>query len=79
MTTEREREGSLEAAQRLNEIPNPGSNEAIEMGCRCPVMDNRRGLGIPGPDGQRLFWFAESCRLHFGAARNLREASNDNP
>lgn len=29
-------------------IPNPGSNEAIDLGCTCPVLDNCRGKGVRG-------------------------------
>lgn len=48
--------------------PNPGSKEAIDAGCDCPVMDNNHGKGIPvpGPDGkiQTAFWMTASCPLH---------------
>lgn len=48
--------------------PNPGSDEAIEQGCKCPVMDNRRGRGIPitTPEGelQIAFWMSADCPLH---------------
>lgn len=48
--------------------PNPGSNEAIDQGCTCPVMDNARGKGIPVPNGDgtysTAFWMSGSCPIH---------------
>lgn len=48
--------------------PNPGSEEAIKDGCKCPVMDNFRGRGIPmtAKDGtiQTAFWMSGDCPLH---------------
>jgi len=44
--------------------PNPGSDEALKRGCRCPVMDNCHGRGYyagrPGID----FVVVEDCPLH---------------
>ena len=46
-------------------IPNPGSSEAISHGCRCAVMDNRYGAGIPYPGSDKpSFWISEDCPLH---------------
>jgi len=43
--------------------PNPGSRTASEMGCTCPTIDNRHGLGAyNGKPGQ--FWINERCPLH---------------
>ena len=39
-------------------LPNPGSDEAIDQGCACPVLDNGHGRG-PGP-----FWINVYCPLH---------------
>ena len=44
----------------MNDIPNPGSDEAIEQGCTCPVMDNNHGEGM----GEGRFWIASDCKLH---------------
>ena len=49
-----------------NEIPNPGSEEAIERGCTCPVMDNHYGRGVFF-DGAYHLWYNADCPLH-GAA-----------
>jgi hypothetical protein len=49
----------------------PGSQEARQLGCTCPVVDNHYGQGIPGvkitmPGGttERLYWISASCPLH---------------
>ena len=43
-------------------VPNPGSNEAIEQGCLCPVLDNAHGRGYMGqPD---VFVMVAGCPLH---------------
>ena len=43
--------------------PNPGSQEAVESGCTCPIMDNHHGEGIPY-HGKREWWIASDCPLH---------------
>lgn len=40
--------------------PNPGSDEARQRGCTCPVLDNGRGQGRG--DGQ--WWVRMDCPLH---------------
>lgn len=44
-------------------VPNPGSDEAIEAGCICAVMDNHHGRGFP-MDGKTSFWITQCCPLH---------------
>lgn len=45
--------------------PNPGSIEAIEQGCTCPVFDNSHELGCYlDRDGKPLFWINGDCPLH---------------
>lgn len=47
-------------------IPAPGSKEAIEMGCTCPVEENHHGKGYcRSPEGEILFWYNDYCPLHF--------------
>ena len=42
--------------------PNPGSDEAVALGCRCAIYDNNRGKFPPWPpDG---WWITASCPLH---------------
>lgn len=47
---------------------NPGSDSAVEMGCKCPVLDNGRGAGYLGgvrdEDGELLFVINGNCPLH---------------
>jgi hypothetical protein len=45
--------------------PNPGSPEAVALGCRCPEIDNAHGRGMPYPHGPR-FWIQADCNLHNG-------------
>jgi len=42
--------------------PNPGSDEAVKLGCTCPVLDNAHGGGALGKPDQ--FWVTEGCPLH---------------
>lgn len=42
--------------------PNPGSDEAIEKGCTCPVLDNNHGKGVAFA-GER-FWQDFDCPVH---------------
>jgi hypothetical protein len=42
----------------------PGTQEAIDAGCTCPVIDNHYGKGIPEPDGTVHYWYSSSCPTH---------------
>ena len=42
---------------------NPGSKEAVEAGCSCPIFDNGQGEGLPW-NGGRVWWINEDCPLH---------------
>lgn len=51
--------------------PNPGSKNAVALGCTCPVMDNHHGRGVPWPrdDGKDptehpSFYVTEGCPVH---------------
>lgn len=45
-----------------SDTPNPGSDEAIEQGCSCPVLDNGHGRGYLGnPD---VFCYVLDCEVH---------------
>lgn len=49
----------------MSDLPNPGSPEAQEQGCTCPVMDNRYGAGFPhGITDEPCFWVSENCPIH---------------
>jgi len=41
-------------------VPNPGSDEAVALGCSCPILDNNHGRGF----GDGLYWINGDCRLH---------------
>lgn len=43
------------------DVPNPGSAEARDGGCTCPVMDNARGRGWMCSG---WFWINEDCPMH---------------
>lgn len=45
----------------MTDTPNPGSDEAIERGCHCPIPNNAKGRG-KGEDA--VFWVTPSCPLH---------------
>ena len=49
----------------MSNKPNPGSWEAIKMGCKCPVLDNEHGEGAYiDENGVPQFWIAEDCPIH---------------
>lgn len=41
--------------------PNPGSNQALDQGCTCPVLDNGHGKGVQ-TDKARLDWLADTSQ-----------------
>jgi hypothetical protein len=49
-----------------NKVPNPGSPEAVEQGCLCPVMDNHNGVGRPLGGAENAFWINYACPIHGG-------------
>jgi hypothetical protein len=48
------------------EKPAPGSEMAVNLGCLCPIMDNRRGRGLyfDKETQKPVFVISESCPLH---------------
>ncbi len=49
--------------KKIEYLPNPGSDVALDRGCLCPVLDNGHGHGAQGlRNGQ--FWINEDCPLH---------------
>lgn len=56
--------------------PNPGSQEAIDQGCECPVMDNLNGRGFPvtTDEGelQIAYWINGNCPIH-GAKKKAED------
>jgi len=50
----------------MPDLPNPGSDAALDLGCTCPVLDNAHGRGV-GKDpktGETLFWYTADCKVH---------------
>jgi hypothetical protein len=41
-------------------VPNPGSDEAVKLGCKCPIVENNLGKGM----GNGLFWIEKTCPIH---------------
>lgn len=51
----------------MKKVPNPGSKEAIEQGCKCPVLDNCHGKGFPyGGSDEPCFYISGNCPVHAG-------------
>jgi hypothetical protein len=48
---------------------NPGSPEAVQSGCTCPVLDNGRGRGAYQVGGVWVHWINGDCPLHGKAKR----------
>ena len=48
----------------MEEVPKPGSDEALTLGCTCAVMDNNYGKGNVGRLQDIWWWITESCPLH---------------
>jgi hypothetical protein len=42
--------------------PNPGSEEALNLGCICAVLDNNHGRFAPWPPNG--WWITEDCPVH---------------
>jgi hypothetical protein len=58
----------------MSKPPNPGSEEAIRLLCKCAVIDNHYGEGFSvSEDGERLFWITASCPIHGRAQREDEE------
>ncbi len=54
-------------------IPNPGSKEAIDLGCICPRMDNSSGSGAFIMDGELQFWYTLGCPIHTADIEEIEE------
>jgi len=46
----------------LTEMPNPGSDDAVDLGCTCPILDNGHGKGSAWGEG--VFWYSVDCPVH---------------
>lgn len=54
-----------------DDVPNPGSAEALNLGCRCPVLDNAHGRGYMSVPG--VFVTTEGCPLHWPHDISLKD------
>lgn len=61
---------SMEGEKQDGKLPKPGSDEALDQGCTCPVLDNGHGRGYMGMPGR--FVMSADCPLH-GKARESNE------
>jgi hypothetical protein len=43
----------------MTDTPNPGSDEALALGCTCPVLDNGHGQGYMGQPG--IYVYTAGC------------------
>lgn len=48
----------------FDEQSNPGSEESIEQGCLCPILDNGRGRGRGYMGKKNVFIYSYECPLH---------------
>lgn len=55
----------------MDKTPTPGSKEAIEQGCICPVMDNNYGEGYMGQEG--VFIYSTGCPVHGELLKDIKE------
>jgi hypothetical protein len=46
----------------MKHTPPPGSDAAIELGCKCPILDNAHGHGYMGQQG--IYVMREDCPVH---------------
>ena len=58
--------------EREEATPSPGSEEAQDLGCTCPVMDNEYGKGYMGM--KDTFVYSSTCSLH---GKSLLEIADD--
>ncbi len=57
--------------------PHPGSKEAVDLGCTCPVMDNHYGRGYQGVEG--IYVYNQDCNLHSQMINEIiKNQENDN-
>ena len=48
--------------KQKSKILNPGSDEAIDAGCTCAILDNGHGNGYMGQKG--IFVMSSNCPIH---------------
>ena len=45
-------------------LANPGSEDAIKLGCKCPVLDNWNGKGRGGNGKEHGWLISGNCPIH---------------
>lgn len=50
---------------------NPGTEEAIKSGCKCPVLDNSYGKGYMSIEG--VFVYTQDCPLHGYKVKKVKD------
>lgn len=50
-------------SREIIEVCNASEADARSQGCKCPVMDNCGGRGIP-TDGGTCFYYSDDCPMH---------------
>lgn len=58
--------GEQNSTSQVSIQPNPGSEAALDAGCRCPVLDNNHGVTAPYPPSG--WWINEDCPIHGGGS-----------
>jgi hypothetical protein len=53
---------ALDQPVKHDDIPNPGSDAAMALGCQCAVLDNNHGKSAPWPDNG--WWITVGCPVH---------------
>ena len=52
-----ERKAKPKRPKKPKKVPNPGTPEALALGCKCPVLDNLDA-------GGHVFYYSEDCKVH---------------
>lgn len=65
----------VDETEANNWLP-PGSPEAVERGCLCPVLDNAHGAGVAGDGGKKGWWYFGDCPVHFPPDQPCQESDH---
>ena len=53
----------MKLTEGTSTVPNRGSDEAVQLGCKCARMDNAYGKGYLCQPG--IFVYTEGCSVHW--------------
>lgn len=66
----------MEWSYEKAEVPNPGSDDALDVGCTCPVLDNAHGKGhFMGGSG--VFAYDTTCPVHGNPIENNEDSARE--